>query len=429
MTTLVPHGIWNWWAFLVTASLFVFTAGLVLGNRFRHDRRRRLQDRFENIRRDQGTFANGRRARLREALDHAPLSALRYLVTERSVSPGLRSDVCQSLMDRLGEQRILRDAKSGGRRKDGWRRIVALHILAHARPVESLEHLQRALIDGGPTVVAETITLLGRIPDPGAAAVLAQALTAGITTRSRIATSLDAFPLDVADSVVPMLTSREPAVRYWGALLMRRYAGQPGLASAMRRYAGQSELASQLEILTRDPDPSVRRAAVETIAAVGGSKAVTAAQALLSDAVPFVRAHAARTLGVLGARDTVHAVLPLLADQDWWVRYAAKHSLEAMGLAIVDAIVPYLSHSDAFARNGAAEVLQNLGAFERLLIEEAHTSPDPSRLATLGLLARAGGAPMWDSVLTRLDTAAQSRARQVLAGIELNTTHADPGSA
>jgi HEAT repeat protein len=258
-------------------------------------------------------------------------------------------------------------------------------------------------------VVSDAVILLGQVPDSRAAEILVRALVEGRTTRSRIAASLDAFPIDVSEHLVPMLASVEPAVRYWGAMLMRRYAANPGVGSEIGR-------------LTADPEPLVRRAAVETMAAVGGAMATAAARALLADAIPFVKAHAARTLGVLNAREAVEDILPLLADRDWWVRYAAKESLEAMGLEIMDAVVPYLAHPDTFARNGAAEVLQNVGAFERLLVLEASAQPDPARHSTLALLARAGGRPMWDSVLTRLDKASQTRARQVLANIDLNAS-------
>lgn len=416
MTPPIPDGRWSWWAGGATAALYLLTAAAVIVNRLRHERRQRLQNRFERIRIDQGTGADGQRTGLRDALDKAPLSTLRHLITERSVSRALRAVVAHALLERLGEQRILRDAGSGGRKRDGWRRIVALHTLVHARPLESLDSLQRALADGGPAVVGEAVMLLGQLPDPRAAEILVRALAEGRGTRSRIATALDVFPIDVADRIVPMLTSDKPAVRYWGAMLMQRYAARPGVGA-------------QLETLASDREPLVRRAAIESIAAVGGPVAVAAARARLSDAVSFVRAHAARTLGILAARDAVEAVLPLLADEDWWVRYAVKQSLEAMGLEIADAIVPYLSHADAFARNGAAEVLQNLGAFERLLVQEASASPDPQRLATLGLLARAGGVRMWDSVLARLDGAAQARARQVLADIQLDASHSEQRGA
>ncbi|MEP6592803.1 MAG: hypothetical protein ABJC51_03880, partial [Acidobacteriota bacterium] len=78
------------------------------------------------------------------------------------------------------------------------------------------------------------------------------------------------------------------------------------------------------------------------------------------------------------------------------------------------------SHPDAFARNGAAEVLQNTGGFERLLTLEASGPSDPQRLVLLEKLASAGGLRMSDGVLQRLPPSAQLRARALLTTVRLS---------
>ena len=74
------------------------------------------------------------------------------------------------------------------------------------------------------------------------------------------------------------------------------------------------------------------------------------------------------------APDVAEEIAPLLADREWWVRLAAKESLQQMGEEVWSVLVPYLDHEDAFARNGAAEVLQNIGVLDSLIVLEAATS-------------------------------------------------------
>ncbi len=202
---------------------------------------------------------------------------------------------------------------------------------------------------------------------------------------------------------MPLLSSADTATRFWGAMLIKRYPGTPDLISV-------------LEAMTADTQPLVRKAALYAIAELGGARAAAAARRCLSDPVPFVRVYAARALGILRAPHSIGAIVPLLADLDWWVRSAVKQTLEQSGEAVADALVPYLSHPDAFARNGAAEVLQNTGAFERLLELEATGPSDAHRLSVIRTLVEAGGLRMWDGVLLRLPQASRERARDLLTG-------------
>jgi HEAT repeat protein len=190
--------------------------------------------------------------------------------------------------------------------------------------------------------------MLGRIPDGRAAALLVDALRSGRHPRSRVATALDAFPIPIGARFVPLLTSADPYDRYWGALLMRRYPDVPGLQR-------------MLTALARDREAMVRRAAIETIGAAGFHGAAELVATQTRDPVPYVRAHAARALGRLRAADQAGVLLPLMADREWIVRAAAKQSLESMGPIVAGLVRDLLADPDRFARDGAAEVLQDLG--------------------------------------------------------------------
>ena len=404
---------WIWWSCGIAAVIYFVTAAVVLWNHTRYARRRRLRDRFERLLPESASTFGCPSVELRSALHETPLRTLRFLLTERSVSMGLQTAAAAAMLSRLGEARVLSDAQSIDDERDSWRRIGALRIMAHTRAPGYLTELDRALKDGGPVVVGAVVNLLGRMPETQAGKLLVDALLAGRCNRSRVAMALEAYPESVLELILPLLSSRNAIIRYWSAMLLRRYGTEP-------------EVGPRLATLASDRDPLVRRAAIESLSFVGGPDAIAAAMSRLQDPVSYVRAHAARTLGVLRAHEATDAVLPLLADQDWWVRYAAKEHLEAMGPDVVEKLVPYLSHTDEFARNGSAEVLQNLGAFEQLLEEEAYAAPDPRRRKTLQLLAKAGGVPMWDSVFARLDAPARDRVRAVLSDLHIQGLSSAP---
>jgi hypothetical protein len=98
-----------------------------------------------------------------------------------------------------------------------------------------------------------------------------------------------------------------------------------------------------------------------------------------------------------------------------------KQSLVRLGRGPATALVAYLSHPDRFARNSAAEVLQDVGEFERLLLLETEGTSDPVRLETLRRLAAAGGTGMCDAVVARLPVDARDRGETILAGLALET--------
>jgi len=128
-----------------------------------------------------------------------------------------------------------------------------------------------------------------------------------------------------------------------------------------------------------------------------------------------VRAHAARALGELDSIEAAAPISELLGDSDWWVRNAAKGSLEALGAEVWPVLVRCLEHPDKFVRNGAAEVFQNLGILDSLIVMEAASDdPSGSKIDLLRRIAAAGGARMTDSLVERAGSAAP-RVRQLLA--------------
>jgi HEAT repeat protein len=133
-----------------------------------------------------------------------------------------------------------------------------------------------------------------------------------------------------------------------------------------------------------------------------------------------VRAHAARALGELARTDLADRVAPLLGDADWWVRLAARESLEMMGSDVWPVLMRSLNHPDRFVRNGAAEVFQNLGVLDSLIVMEAATdNPGAMKIDMLRRIAAAGGVRFTDSLVERAGPIVGPRIRNLLATIGL----------
>lgn len=288
-----------------------------------------------------------------------------------------------------------------------WRRIAALRLLAHQGYSGIVPLLAQAATEHDSEIVGAALAILGRTPDMKAAEILVNALKTQQYSPSRLATFLDRFPLPISPLLRPLLHHPEATVRYWAVTLLARHRTQPGL---------DAEIAA----LTTDPAPLVRRAAVASLAQLNPSAVVQAARPLLADPVWFVRAHAARAIGETGNPEYARDIAPLLTDREWWVRTAAKEALQRMGPEVWSALVPYLDHADAFARNGAAEVLQNIGILDSLIILEAATArPSPEKIEMLRKIASAGGARMTEALLDRVDQQTRPRVRTLLASLGL----------
>lgn len=379
------------------AALCVWTllSGYVLVNRLLHEAwsRRVRMARRRLVPADASPLppeaAMSRAARILSSL---PRRVVMRLAADQTTPPSLAAALAAHAIARRGEARLLEDAAhhrgEGGR----WRRITALRVLAKARHAASLELLLSALQCGDATIVDAAVALLGDVPDVRAAEALLHAMERRLYSPSRIATALEQFPLDIAERLVPRLGHADPVVRYWAAILLERYPNAPSVGA---RLAG----------LVGDRDASVRKAAVHTLARLRATEAAPAALELLADPVLFVRAHAARALGELRRTDLASHLVPLLADREWWVRLAAKQALEALGKGVAPVLEQALEHEDRFARNGAAEVLQNLGVLDdraRRWLHAVGVGPD----ATLLKAVRAGGRPLLQGLAVRNGSAA-----------------------
>jgi HEAT repeat protein len=326
---------------------------------------------------------------LERLLERVPLRQLERAAADSSTPDWLGHPVATYVAKRLS-RRLIRRASRHRTERGRWRRIAALQILARAYRTAAMPLLERAVEDDDAEVAAAAVRILGALETQDAADILVDALRRQTAAGGQIAPRLDEFAVEVPNAIRPLLLERDPKLRFWGATLVGRYSELAGLGD-------------ELAALTNDPDSEVRAAAVRTLARVGGPLAERAAVAALSDDEPFVRVHAARALGTLGATRTAALVATLLADRDWWVRSAAKQTLESFGRAAEEVLFMYLEHADEFARNGAAEVLQNIGVVDTL-VDGAVLEPDAGpKTELLGKVVRAGGDGLAAAAAERLE--------------------------
>lgn len=232
-----------------------------------------------------------------------------------------------------------------------WRRVAALRTLVASGHPRSRALVRRALSEHDRDVAGAAIKALGDLGTPWAGEQLIVALRDDRYQRSRIAAQLERFTPMLTESLELLLDDPEPAVRFWGATLLGRC---PGVAL------------EPLIALTRDADANVRCAAIEALSVRHDVAALGAVRDRLYDERWFVRVHACRAVGELGTIGEAPRLARLLGDPWWWVRSAAKDALHSFGPTVAGVVIPYLEDEDAFARNGAAEVLQDVGFVDSL---------------------------------------------------------------
>ncbi len=249
-----------------------------------------------------------------------------------------------------------------------WRRITALQRLERAHHPAAPRLVRSVLDDPYERIAAAGIRTLGDMGDDWAIDILIDALRRGQGSRSRIAAELEQLAPAPGPRLVSLLRDLNPAVRFWGAALLQSYPdlGGPTLVE-----------------LTWDQDPNVRAAVVETLGTRSGKSIETALLARLDDKEWFVRVHAARAVGHVVGAEAAPSITRLLADERWWVRTAAKDALRGMGSDAVPSLLSVLTHHDLFARNGAAEVLQDIGFVDFLAVDNPR-SPLLERIYAAG---------------------------------------------
>jgi HEAT repeat protein len=358
-----------------------------------------------------GLSVPNRLAQVRALLDQVSREMIMHAAAERTLSQDAFEALIAYLGGRHDGRSLEQDAVAHRTTRDKWRRMTALRILFRANHSGVMGLLRRAADEPDADVAAVAFSQLGQSADPQAIEILIDALRGHRHPASRVAVHLEHSQQLTAGRLKPLLHEDDPVVRLWAATLFARFP--------------EPEVEHALAPLADDSDPRVRKAAIQTLGLIGDVIAVDCAERLLKDSVSYVRAHAARALGQLGQVELADRVVALLGDKDWWVRRAAKDSLEMMGTEVWPVMMRSLNHKDRFVRNGAAEVIQNLGILDSLIVMEAASdNPAESKIAMLRRIASAGGVRFTDSLVERAGPVIGPRIRGLLASIGMERVEA-----
>lgn len=254
-------------------------------------------------------------------------------------------------------------------------RCEAAAILADLRDVRTVPALIRALNDPNDAVQETAIAALKRLDDRAAVAALVPKLATGTPTiRWRAAQTLKSLgwrPQTVADQIHYHIATGEirhlagfgtDAVKPLAEMLRTATGDKKVAAAEVLGEIGDPAVFRPLQGLLRDPEPSVRSAAIYGLEAAGCREAVPALVAALRDSARNVRLVAAQVLGTLGDLQTVEPLIRLVDDKDWEVRRAAVQSLGKLGdTRAFPTVAKRLDDTDQEVREVAADALGRVG--------------------------------------------------------------------
>ena len=395
-------------ALIAIAVWVALTVHLLMIQRRRIAARRLVSDAIALLEQDNVRYLSlaERIERVRPIATGASRELIMHATADRETPDAAFRALLGYLTDRWGLDTLLKDASAHNSARDKWRRMTALRILFRSNHTAILDLLARASEQPDADIAEVAFSLLSGSRELRAMEILFDALRAHRHSASRIAMYIEQSPQTIGDRLKAKLADRDPVVRLWCATLLARYPEEP--------------VEDELAALTEDIDPRVRKAAIQTLGKIGDGIAAERAIYLLNDPFAYVRAHAARALGELARADLADRVAPLLGDADWWVRLAARESLEMMGSDVWPVLMRSLNHPDRFVRNGAAEVFQNLGVLDSLIVMEAATdNPGAMKIDMLRRIAAAGGVRFTDSLVERAGPVIGPRIRNLLATIGL----------
>ena len=184
-----------------------------------------------------------------------------------------------------------------------------------------------------------------------------------------IAAELERLAPAPGAKLVPLLRDWNPAVRFWGATLLAAVPGSRRVDARRAHVGPRSERPRSRGRDARDAEREGRRRRPSSRDSTtpSGSSASTPPGRPATSSEPRRR----------------RTITRLLADERWWVRTAAKDALRGMGTDAVPSLLSILAHDDPFARNGAAEVLQDIG-FVDFLARDNPRSPLLERIYAAG---------------------------------------------
>lgn len=135
------------------------------------------------------------------------------------------------------------------------------------------------------------------------------------------------------------------------------------------------------QVLDLSSNPEVQIAAAGALGGVGGGFAIPSLIDALASSDWRVRAQAATSIGEVGLAENVDDLVASLRDRAWWVRRNSAAALVRLPGG-VEALYRALSSVDPFARDAAAEALEDSGELAKAVTNhrEQRATRDEARL-------------------------------------------------
>ncbi len=172
-------------------------------------------------------------------------------------------------------------------------------------------------------------------------------------TQDRIAAAVEAVGKPAMQLLIRNLEEGTPQTRTLAAEILAKVGGEEALPAL---YAA-----------LHDPHTDVRARAAAALGRLHDADSVLPLLGALEDTRWEVRSQAARALGDIEDPAALPHLANALRDPEWWVRTNAEEAMRHMGEAGERELAAMLYDDDRFARETAAQALQELGVPDRYL--------------------------------------------------------------
>lgn len=279
------------------------------------------------------------------------------------------------------------------------RRSDAARRLGRICDPRAVPELKKLLQDPKEEVREAALFALGRIGTQEALEAMLEALDGGDRwSQEKVAEAVEEAGDESRRVLVGLLRDENPSRRAFAAEVMGGIGG--------------TEEAVYLEEALMDEEVDVRARAADSLGRMRHRLSRPALLEALDDPAWEVRAQAVMALGRIGEEKDTPELVRALRDKEWWVRNNAAAALREMGEAGEDPLVQALWDEDRFARETAAQALEESSIVERVVEDMRGGETDPEGERIIHRMAEVGSTGTIIQVLSDLP-GADAKARLV----------------